>query len=78
MVDMTITGYAVVDGEGSILINTIAQTRKTAMISWLRVYGRMRVMDDDPEETVEHWFDHRRHGCTVQHVRVEITHPKAN
>ena len=78
MADLTVQACAIVDADGNVLINTVAQTRKSAMISWLRVYGRMRVSDDDPEDAVEHWFNHRRSGCTVQSVRIEITHPKVN
>ena len=67
---MTTTGFAVIDAEGSILINTVSASERGAKVNWLWVHGRTRVMDHWRDNYINDLFERLRGKAEL--VKVDI------
>jgi hypothetical protein len=49
-------GFAAVDFRGQILIKTVSETRRAAMVNWLVTEGRVMVFRDSTDAEIEEDF----------------------
>ena len=68
---MTDYGWAVAH-DGQILLKTVSDTRRAALVNWIYVYGRTTVLDGYSDELIEQlWNDLR--GPRNEVLEVEVT-----
>jgi hypothetical protein len=51
-----VQGYAAVSYQGEILIKTVSETRRAAMVNWLVTEGRIMVFRDSTDAEIEEDF----------------------
>lgn len=65
-----VKGWAVVDGQGNININTVSAGRQAAIINWLMVVEGIATLRWADEKAVEEVWEQRRQDATVVIVEV--------
>jgi hypothetical protein len=77
---MTGTGFAALDPDGSILINTVSTTARGAMVNWLGTEGVRRHGITQPhrnmtDAAIEAAFDRLSDGSKITQVAVTTIQP---
>lgn len=65
------SGFAVVDDLG-VNVNTVADTRRAAIVNWLVVAKRCEVLNSFSDRQIEHMWDVNRGGAEVRTVMIVI------
>ena len=65
-------GYAVLDGNGHILVNTVSPTARAAKVNWLGTAGGVSVANDWPDEMIAEIFASMRGKAEVVEVQIKV------
>jgi len=65
-------GYAVLDADGHILINTVSETARGAKVNWLYTVGGLRVLDDWPDAKIIELFERLRDKSELVEVQIKL------
>jgi hypothetical protein len=71
-------GFAAVNHRGEILIKTVSDTRRAAMVNWLVAEGRVIVFQTDTDEDIEKSFLElagKRGLALIEPVTIAISSP---
>jgi hypothetical protein len=69
-------GFAAVNHRGKILIKTVSETRRAAMVNWLVTEGRIMVFSDSTDAEIEEDFLNfcaKKGLASVEEVTVVLT-----
>lgn len=71
-----VQGYAAVSHRGEILIKTVSETRRAAMVNWLVTEGRVMVFRDSTDAEIEDDFLNfcaKRGLASIEPVSIALT-----
>lgn len=67
-----IEGWAVIDGSGNVLVRTVSDTRRAAIVNWLVTVLRIMIMNSESDEDIERAFTNNKNTYRVDVARVRV------
>ena len=69
---MTTNAYAVLNGDGVILVDTVGRTRREANVNWLWAEAKIRILEGTTDTKIENLWESWRGGneCVAIYVSV--------